>query len=425
MSNEFAIAAVTLTLRNLLEKVKLIKDGSEFDSLPADAKPSAEILVTNLPLDTATGHDPGKNLINLFLYHLEYSPSWRNMDIPGSVKRGETGYPPLALNLHYIITVYGENGNELIAHVLLGKAMSILHDHAVFGRSEIKTAFEVSGLHRQIERVRITPQPISLDEVSKLWTGFQTHYRLTAAYEVSLVLIEATRAAKTPLPVLTRGAGDEGVFVQPYLVPPYPTLESVSLPNNQPAALPGDLLTLKGHHLQGDSVKLRFVHPVLSDAIEVTASPGGPEVEPGTEIKAQLPTDPANWPAGLYRVTAVISKTGEQDRTSNELPLMLAPGITGTVGITAASPPSAGAYVATVTCSPQVWPDQNASLLLGEWQFPADARQTKTGTLTFHLTGVTAGDYYVRLRVDGVDSLLIDYTASPPVFDASKKVTIP
>jgi hypothetical protein len=30
----------------------------------------------------------------------------------------------------------------------------------------------------------------------------------------------------------------------------------------------------------------------------------------------------------------------------------------------------------------------------------------------------------VRLRVDGVDSLLVDRSVSPPVFDTSQKVTV-
>jgi hypothetical protein len=41
------------------------------------------------------------------------------------------------------------------------------------------------------------------------------------------------------------------------------------------------------------------------------------------------------------------------------------------------------------------------------------------------MTGVEDGDYYLRLRVDGADSLLIDASVKPPVFKASNKVTLP
>ena len=420
MSNEFAVAAVTLTLRNILDKIKDLKDTDEFDQIPADAQPTAEILVTNVPLDQAHKLDKGKNQVNLFLYHVEHNGAWRNMDISARVKPGETGLTPLALNLYYIITSYGENGSELIGHLLLGKAMSLLHDHALFGRTEIKNAFAVSGLHKQVERVRLSPQPISLDEVSKLWTGFQTQYRLSAAYQVSVVLIESKRPAKTPLPVLKRGADDQGVISQPHLIPPYPTLNALSLPNNQPGARLGEVLTLSGHHLGGDSVEVRFMNPRLPHVIEVPALAGGTDVA----LKVVLPNEPAGWPAGFYSLAAVISRTGKQDRTTNEIPLMLTPQIIS-ISIAPLSPPVAGGYTATVICSPQVLPDQSAALLLGDRQFPAEDHPTKSDTLTFRMTDVPDDEYYVRLRIDGVDSLLIDRSVTPPVFDESQKVTVP
>jgi hypothetical protein len=221
------------------------------------------------------------------------------------------------------------------------------------------------------------------------------------------------------LPVLTRGADDQGVFSQPTLIPPFPTLETISVPNNKPGIHLGQVLTLSGHHLAGDSVKIRFMNPHLEEAIEVSALPGGTE----TEITVQVPDEPANWPAGFYSLAAVISKTGEQVRTTNEMPLMLSPQITG-ISIAPLSPPN-GRYTATANCSPQVLPDQSAALLLGSREFPVQDHPVKTGILTFSMANVPDGEYYVRLRIDGVDSLLIDRSVTPPVFDATQKVTIP
>lgn len=430
MSNELAIAAVTIALRNLLDGIQEIKDNTElYNQLPEDLKPKTEITVTNLPLDEAYEKNKDKNYVNLFLYHVEHSAAWRNMDIPGQVKQGETGHSPLALNLYYIITAYGEEGNELIGHLLLGKAMSILHDHSLLGRNEIKTAFELSEVHKQVERLRITPQPISLDEVSKLWTGFQTQYRLSAAYEAAVVLIESKRPTRTPLPVLTRGGTDEegdekGVSVQPHLIPPFPTLEDVTPPDNQTGALLEDVLTLTGHHLGGDSVTLLFSHPLLDDPIEIPLDPGD---WTETGITVQLPNEPDNWPAGFYKVAAFITKAGEQDRTTNEIPFMLMPQIdfNAPVPIEIVPVSSPVGYQVTVTCIPEVMPDQGVSLLLGDQAFPADSFTTQTNELTFLLTDVSPGEYYVRLRIDGVDSPLIDQSGEVPVFDSNYKVTIP
>jgi hypothetical protein len=428
MSNEFSIAAVTLILHDLLKGIENIKDSEGFNQLPADLKPTQQVFVETLPLDKAYEFSTNKNQVNLFLYHVEYNAAWRNMNLPGLLKPGETGHPPLPLNLYYIITAYGENGSELIGHLLLGKAMSILHDHAVLGRKEIKDICKISGLHNQVERLRITPQPISLDEVSKLWAGFQTQYRLSAAYEVAVVLIESKHQAKTPLPVLIRGGknadGDEkGVLVSPTLILPFPTLEDVTPPpKNEPGALLGDQLVLTGHHLAGDTVKVRFTHPLLATPHEITVAPGD---RSETQVTVQLPIQPDQWPAGFYKIAVLITKAGEQDRTTNEIPLVLMPGIILPILITLEASPVG--YRMTVTCSPEVWPDQRASLLLGDREFNADDHPSQTDKLKFFLADVSPGTYFVRLRIDGVDTPLIDRSKEPPVFtgDINYKVTIP
>jgi hypothetical protein len=48
----------------------------------------------------------------------------------------------------------------------------------------------------------------------------------------------------------------------------------------------------------------------------------------------------------------------------------------------------------------------------------------QTGALTFIVTGAVPGDFWIRLRVDGVDSQLVNYATTPPTFDATQKVTI-
>lgn len=76
-------------------------------------------------------------------------------------------------------------------------------------------------------------------------------------------------------------------------------------------------------------------------------------------------------------------------------------------------------------CKPEVGPEQRAALLVGELEIPARPRTTRTDTLTFVTGSLVAGQYFVRLRVDGVDSLLVDRSVTPPVFDPDQKVTIP
>jgi Pvc16 N-terminal domain len=176
VSNALAIAATTATLRQVLLTGGIAK-------------------VTLLPPDTA-GKSVTSDQVNLFLFQTSLDAAWRNQDMPGQVQSGEAGRPPLPLNLYYLLTAYSSTDPEdLTSHSLLGQAMRIFHDHPVLGAAEIQSAttHDVPGsdLQDQVERVRIVPQVLPKEEISKLWTAFMTPYRLSAAYLVPVVLIES------------------------------------------------------------------------------------------------------------------------------------------------------------------------------------------------------------------------------------------
>jgi hypothetical protein len=433
MSNALAIAAVTRTLRNLLGHVAT----ADFSGLPDDTRPTAEIQITTLPLDRVRNGDGdnSRNQLNLFLYHAEPNAAYRNMDPPRQVRSGETGRPALALNLYYILTAYGQADSELVAHVLLGSAMRILHDHPVLSREEIRNALAQSELDGQLEHVRLTPQPVSLDEVSKLWTGFQSEYRLSAAYQASLVLIESLRSSRAPLPVLRRGAADRGPFV---LAAPAATLLEVeeifdpSLPSHpphgKPAAELGDVLVLAGANLGSDPITARLRHLRRDVALDLAPLPERSD----TEIQVALPAAgdagvPAQWPPGIYTIELVVQRPGMPSWTTNRLPFALAP----TLASINPTSQSAGAqpFDLTMDCTPQVLPDQRVALLLGHREFlpasvttPADPDSPTT--LVFPIAGLDAGDYVARVRVDGADSIPIDFSATSLQFDAAQTVTI-
>lgn len=422
MSNALAIAAVTAALR------KIIQDGIQSE-LP-DAK------VTTKPPDKA---EAAANLINLFLYQTNESAAWRNMAMPRQSKPGETGQPALALDLYYLITAYGksdESPNPPESHRLLGRAMSVIYDHSVLSSKDIKDALPVADqplydLYDQIEHVRITHQPLNLDEMSKLWSACQAKYRISAAYLASVVLIESNHPSQTPLPVLKRGPQDQGVDAQANLQSPFPTLIAINPPvEQQPSARLGDQLTFKGHHLDGDSLTVRFLNQRLTQPIDIgpLAAPTSSEA---AEVVVTLPDDVASrteWVAGNYTASIVVTRASDpvnKERTTNELSFALAPKIIGGLPLSVAA--ADGDFSVALTCSPEVRPSQRASMLFRDKEILANTHSTQTGTLMFPVNGVTqdsVGEYFVRLRVDGVDSLLIRYDQTPPIFDDNQKVTI-
>ncbi len=406
MSNASAIAAVTATLEAILQK-EIATDPDLTD-----------ISVTALPLDKArTGITT--NQLNVFLYQVLPNAAWRNMDIPRTVKPGETGMPPLALDLHYLLTAFARDNDtsQPFDHHVLGKAMSVLQDHALLGPQEIQLSFPGSGLEQQVDRVRITLQPLSVEDISKLWMGFATQYRVSVGYDVSVTLIDSTLPAKTPLPVLTRGPQDKGAQSHPNLTPPVPLLFSATPPNQQDSVLLGDTLTLSGQFLDGTNIGVVFNNPLWTAPVEIAPLAGST----ATQISVQIPNSPAAWPAGFYTLEVLVQRPTETYRRStNQLSITLAP----TVTVAPASTSAAASITYTATCSPEIWVGQTVFLLLGDRQIAAQKFTVQTNTLTFDALNLTAGSYYFRLRVDGVDSLLVNRAATPPAFDSTQLVTV-
>jgi hypothetical protein len=184
MSNPLAIAAVTATLRHLLDR-------GLGRALPGTT-------VTTRPLDKAREQNSG-NQINLFLYQTMPNAAWRNID-PGLGPSGDAAQPPLALTLYYLLTVYGQNedDSEPFSHRLLGLAMDLFHQHPILAPCDIRDALAGNDLYQQVQRIRISFQPLLFEEMSKIWATFQTQYRLSVAYEVSVVLIDSRRQTEGP-----------------------------------------------------------------------------------------------------------------------------------------------------------------------------------------------------------------------------------
>lgn len=405
MSNSAAIAAVTATIR------KLLRDGLE--------SVASDIDVTTQPPDRMQSTATGVNRVNVFLYQTSLDAAWRNADPPG-LRPGEEGFPPLPLSLHYLVTCYplDEKEPELLGHQLLGRAMSVLHDHPVLGADEIKGALgspaaPMSDLDQQVERVRITPQPMTLEEMSKLWTTFQSQYRISAAYQACVVLIESERPARASVPVLQRNPGDTGPIAQAGTILPIPTIEEIVLPGSEPTAHLGDVIVLRGHNL-GATTAVVMSHQRLAAPVSVPVAAG--DARPGA-VTFTLPATPDALPAGLWSVRA---QAGPTVLPTNDAPLAVAPKLSNAVATRNAK----DEVTVTVTVAPHVVEDQDVVLFLAETARLPRPNAPLTA-LTFSPLDVPAGEYLLRVRVDGVDNHYIDRTTTPPTFMADQKVIVP
>ncbi|MGZ4215246.1 MAG: DUF4255 domain-containing protein [Solirubrobacteraceae bacterium] len=390
MSNHAAIAAVTATLTNMIQ-----------GAVAVDSAVSSGT-VTARPPDRARQGGIG-NQINLFLYRTSIDPAWRNQD-PPSIKPGETGPPPLPLVLSYLITAYGENDDEILAHRLLGIAMGVLNDKPLLSRAQIATALAAPGsdLENQVERVRITPDPRPQDEISRMWATFGTGYRLSVSYDAAVVLIDGQNTVLAPPPVLTRGRGDTGPVVSAML----PEIGAVLPPNRQPAAQPGDVLTVTGSNLD-QTHDVQLSHPLGVGPIALT-----PTSITTTAVTVQLP-DPPTLPAGVatvaVRFSALMDKPPAADDPpilvpSNAVPVALAPrlDIAAPINVKLAK---RGPTKLTVNCTPPVKPTQTIGLIVGTRLVTEPPVSADSSELTFELEDFTPGTYMLRLRIDAIDSI--------------------
>lgn len=428
MSGPLAIAAVTAVLKDVLTMGLLAHDLSSLGSFSVTALPPDRI---------ATGADE-PNQLNLFLYHLTPNLGWRNEGLPSRDARGNrTANAPLALDLHYLLTAYGSA--DLNAEVLLGFAMQMLHESQILTREKLRQVLgppspfgtlSAIDLADQLELIKIAPVYLNTEELSRMWTAMQSRYRPTMAYTVSVVLMQANEPVSAPPPVLKRGKDDIGPTV---LGAPPPTLARIvpGAADLLPAMRLGDELRLVGASLdvQG-AVSVVFENDKAN--LVRALSPLPPLAN--TQLKVRLP-DPAGQPAamhewaiGMYSVAILVSAPGQPAWPTNSVPIALAPRIT----ISPATAP-AGDVTLTIVCAPRLQERQHAQarLLFGPYTLAPDAvstpvADTEPTTLTFTAKAAPAGDYLVRLRVDGIDSLPILVSGNPARFDfdPGQKVTL-
>jgi hypothetical protein len=448
MSSPLAIGAVSAVLRNLL-------DNAMIDAGNAVGGP---VSVTAVAPDTIDLTSPDfRPRLNLFLHQVTPNSGWRNAALPSRNGAGDRiANAPLAVDLHYLLTAYGRD--DFQAEILLGYAMHVLHERPWLDRESIHKALDTnplqagllppafqaltqSDLADQVEAIKITPAALGIDEMSKLWSAIQTHYRPTAAYQISVVLIEAKKPGVTALPVLSRGKvdpatqRDAGVMVRPDLLPPIPTLFRAESTNPCKSARLGDEITVVGIRLAGAGMRVRLMHRLRKTPLEFPVTPNAA----GTQFKLTLPADlaaQAYLPAGLWQLSVVLKPPGEPDeRETNSIPLVVS---ATPVFVATGAPLNLPAPVvvrltnparvqATFASRPQVRPEQTAILMLGVAQATSKARDAATDPLVFEFPDtLVAGDYHVRLRVDGVDSeLIVVQPNQAPVFDPGQQVGVP
>ncbi len=422
MSTELAVTAVTQTLRQLLDDEVAGKWGT--DVLAGDLL--KDRFITNLPPHRVREIHASDNVLNLFLYRTDVSAAWRNLSPPAQGKAGESAPPPLALHLEYLISAYGEDDREEVAHFFLGQAMRILHDIAIVPRQKLFDVLKKAHVHDQFERITVTPRALSIEEISKLWSVFQTQYRVSAAYVVTVVLIDSQAARRTPLPVLKRGADDRGPVA---IASAAPVVDAVKPASGFGAVRLGEDLAVTGSRLDAGGIFAAVRHRFMKE----------PKALPVTVVDAQhlaltIPAAAAGsgvaaaWPAGIYSLWLEMPRQGLPKWTSRDHPVYFALAPTIAVTPNAVQPPVASFEVAMQTL-PQVDPRQTVSVLFDDAPVAATPPAAPVNTdapsvVKANLPGKAIGVHRIRLSVDGIDSIAAVKTGDAFDFDAGQSVEV-
>lgn len=435
MSNALAIAGVTAVLRDLLN------DGLINNSISGTLGNAVTVSVL-APDRVVAANGTENSQLNLFLHQVTPNLGWRNEGLPSRDASGRSrlSNPPLALDLHYLLTAY--SAGDLHAEILLGYGMQLLHEMPVLTRRAIETAIRPapdvgdglppalraladSGLESQIEQIKITPEYLTTDEMSKIWTAIQSHFRPSAAYRVTVVLIQREDPARIPLPVLSRGAvdpstgRDRGVVVRTGVLPPFPTIDAVAPEGGQPAAIIDQEVTLSGHHLDGDDreVVLENDRYQIAETLPATGASRSDALT-FTIPEAQMDA----FPAGIYRINARLVRPGDDAaRSSNRLALTVAPSLPGLPMTVNRAGDGTASF--TLDIHPPLWRGQTAVLSLGQQEYLPQEWEEGDTQLEFVIEQAPIGAHLAVLRVDGVGSPIIDRSATPPTF-LDQRITI-
>jgi hypothetical protein len=210
--------------------------------------------------------------LNWFLYRVAPNAAYRNMEPPRTGTTTSRGRPPLALDLHYLLTAFSAEptstgDQEQTAHIALAAAMRRLQENPVVGDGSPFLPVGTPPLH---EPLRIVLETLDLESLSKVWTAAAQPFRLSVGYVVTVVMLDALVAHRSG--------------------PPVREARSFALPSLGPR-----LLSVTPPRFGGPAVVLVALTGVLPRTAYVLAA------EPG---------DPAPTPAGGWPMTVVEETAG-------------------------------------------------------------------------------------------------------------------
>jgi hypothetical protein len=178
-----ALLATSLTLQTFIQS-RLEKDlnlRTFFDS----AIGGTMVVSLRNPEEMAERNQQG---LSLWLYRVMRDEDRLN-DAPDRLSLFLQRQPPLPLRLHYLFTPVVDpatDNNAEVEQSVLGKVLQSLYGHPLFTGADL--AGDFSGTQTEI---RARMEPMSLEDITRVWHSLKQPYHLSISYEATLVRIDS------------------------------------------------------------------------------------------------------------------------------------------------------------------------------------------------------------------------------------------
>jgi hypothetical protein len=179
MSDYRVIADVDETLRKLLWSH--MEPDAEIKGILNDE----QHITLEPPFKVVTDTDPAEDSLSLYLYRVSENADMKNRPLLRA-SDSTLRFPPLSLNFFYLVTpITSLAAND---HKLLSKTMQVFYDNAILKGSQLEGALRTNA-----EELRVILNPMTLEDLNRLWSAFMRPLRLSVCYEVKVVFIDSER----------------------------------------------------------------------------------------------------------------------------------------------------------------------------------------------------------------------------------------
>lgn len=182
MSEFTAIRGVTRTLRSLL-----------MQHITSSSDPELSGVAVHLQSPREMRENNGAQGVSLWLYRVVRNGF--TLGKPGRrIEPNQLGVPSLPIDLYFLVTPIAQTSDD--EQLLLGKVLQVFHDHPTLRGPLLQDALAGGD-----EELRLTLEPLTLEELTRVWDALKEPYQLSVSYLVQVVDIDSHREPVEVSPV--------------------------------------------------------------------------------------------------------------------------------------------------------------------------------------------------------------------------------